>query len=126
MGHPHEPVLTGYLGQVRETIRAHGWAVQGTPAEFGVPPIAYTVGLTEHRLPELLLTGIDPGPAADALNEVAIRLRAGVVIVGRRFELVVAAVPRRVHLQINDGSLLAVPIALYGAGGFAAAELVLG
>lgn len=43
-----------YLRRVKQTIARHGWAVQCIGAD---PPWAYTVGLTQHGLPELLMKG---------------------------------------------------------------------
>ena len=45
-----------YLGELRETIRVNGWAVQGV--EDDRRPLAYTIGLHDRGLPELLVTGL--------------------------------------------------------------------
>ena len=51
-------------------VRQKGWAVQGVS---GRRPFAYTVGLTDCGLPELLVTGLRDAAAATLLNTVAAR-----------------------------------------------------
>ncbi|MBW8711109.1 MAG: DUF4262 domain-containing protein, partial [Mycobacterium sp.] len=58
-----------YLDELRATIRIHGWAVQSV--EDDRLPFAYTIGLHDRGLPELLVTGLSPQPAARLLNDVA-------------------------------------------------------
>ena len=45
-----------YLHYVGGVIAEHGWAVQGVERDRIHPPWAYTVGLTEHGEPELVVT----------------------------------------------------------------------
>jgi len=60
-----------YLDHVRALIRGFGWTVQGV-ARFRLhPPWAYTVGLTEAGLPELVATGLPVPRATELLNDVA-------------------------------------------------------
>lgn len=66
-----------YLQVLRTTIRKNGWAVQYV--EDDRIPFAYTVGLHEAGLPELLATGLTPELAWRILNAVA-RYIAGEVI----------------------------------------------
>ncbi|MCZ7478824.1 DUF4262 domain-containing protein [Micromonospora sp. WMMC273] len=56
------------VAAVREVVAAHGWAVKGVG-----PNIAYTVGLTEAGLPELVLIGVRVEVAARVLNDLARR-----------------------------------------------------
>lgn len=58
-----------YLDELRTTISDHGWAVQYVESENR--PFAYTVGLHDHGLPELLITGLSPDIAARVLNSIA-------------------------------------------------------
>jgi hypothetical protein len=60
-----------YLDWMRGVIARVGWAVQGVERDRIHPPWAYTVGLTAHDLPELVVTGLPLRPAADLLNAVA-------------------------------------------------------
>lgn len=52
--------LDDYLDLLREKIVRHGWTVQYVE---GRRPFAYTIGLRDHGLPELLVTGLAPRPA---------------------------------------------------------------
>lgn len=49
----------------RQLIDTYGWAVTGSV------DILYTVGLTGHGLPELLMMGVPTGRAVTALNALA-------------------------------------------------------
>ncbi|MGU3502668.1 DUF4262 domain-containing protein [Mycobacterium sp. C31M] len=46
-----------YLDVLRGLARKNGWAVQYVDAE---PPFAYTLGLADAGLPELLITALPP------------------------------------------------------------------
>lgn len=61
--------IEDYLDELRATIRDHGWAVQFVECEKR--PFAYTVGLHQLGLPELLITGLPAGAAARVLNCIA-------------------------------------------------------
>ena len=52
-------------------IECHGWAVQAVEGGRRSAPFAYTVGLTEAGLPELLVTGMAAYRAAALLNVAA-------------------------------------------------------
>lgn len=52
-------------------VLRNGWAVQGVS---GRRPFAYTIGLTDCGLPELLVTGMREAAAATLLNTVAARV----------------------------------------------------
>jgi hypothetical protein len=58
-----------YLDHLQDTIMCHGWAVQAV--EHDKRPLAYTVGLSDHGLPELLITGLDPTVSHRVLNSLA-------------------------------------------------------
>lgn len=60
-----------YLDLVRRTIAEYGWFIQGVERDRRRPAFAYTVGLTEHLMPELLVTGLSMRRAANLLNDVA-------------------------------------------------------
>lgn len=55
-----------YLDVLRATIRDHRWAVQFVESERR--PFAYTVGLHDRGLPELLVTGLQAQTSAKLLN----------------------------------------------------------
>jgi Domain of unknown function (DUF4262) len=112
-----------YLAHLRGLLQRHCWIVQGVQRERNRSPYAYTVGLTAHGRPELVVTGLPYHRAVDLLNGVAehvlhadaprvgevIPLRGGPVI-----EIVRVAEPS-VHLPVAS--------AINGPG-FAALQLV--
>lgn len=57
-----------YLDLVRGVIDRSGWFVQAVGAGRWQPPFAYTVGLTELGIPELLVTGLKHQVAHELLN----------------------------------------------------------
>ena len=61
--------LDDYLDVLREIIDGHQWAVQFIENEDR--PFAYTVGLTDLGLPELLITGLPPRTSKRLLNSIA-------------------------------------------------------
>lgn len=60
-----------YLEHMRRLAEDFGWAVQGVERDGARPPWAYTVGLTAHDRPELVVTGLAVEHAAVLLNQVA-------------------------------------------------------
>lgn len=64
--HP-EATRQDYADIVRRKTIEHGWAVQYVETD---PPFAYTVGLSEAGLPELLITGLPPERSLLLLNHV--------------------------------------------------------
>ncbi|MGA9675216.1 MAG: DUF4262 domain-containing protein [Mycobacterium sp.] len=58
-----------YLDSLRDTIADHGWVVQFVESEQR--PFAYTIGLHERGLPELLITGLQAQTSARLLNSIA-------------------------------------------------------
>jgi hypothetical protein len=67
-----------YLDELRRTMVENGWAVQYV--EGGRTPVAYTVGLHDCGLPELLVTGVSPQRAMRLLNTVARDMLSGVTL----------------------------------------------
>lgn len=66
--HP-DRTIDDYFAEVRETIRSRGWMVQYVESDR--TPFAYTIGLHDWMLPELLITAVSPQRAARLLNAVA-------------------------------------------------------
>lgn len=58
-----------YMDSLRDTIADHGWVVQFVESEQR--PFAYTIGLHERGLPELLITGLQAQTSARLLNSIA-------------------------------------------------------
>jgi len=62
------------LEYVRGLLEQHCWVVVGVRRDRYRPPYSYTVGLTGHGKPELVVTGLPQQRAADLLNDVAAHL----------------------------------------------------
>ena len=61
--------IDDYLDRVRSMVLEHGWATQYVEDDW--TPYAYTIGLHDLRLPELLGTGVSPQRALRVLKGVA-------------------------------------------------------
>ncbi|MBY6410147.1 DUF4262 domain-containing protein [Rhodococcus sp. BP-252] len=77
-----------YLRSIEELIDKHGWALQyvesdtrGSLADLPHgridPAFCYTIGLTAHGHPEIVVTGRDPSDSAAILNALARRVVVG-------------------------------------------------
>jgi Domain of unknown function (DUF4262) len=66
--HP-DATVGDYLDILRKSIRGHGWAVQFV--EDDRRPFAYTIGLHDRGLPELMLTGLPARTAGRLMNSIA-------------------------------------------------------
>ena len=111
--HP-EVTVEEWLESMRSIIDTHGWAVQYVESEHR--PFAYTVGLHERGLPELLVTGLPPSRAVEILNTVAAYLvDGGRPVPGDLVTIADGPSLEVVQVQHPDAHLL-VAIALYGDG----------
>ena len=99
-----------YLDVLRETIKDHRWAVQFVESDDR--PFAYTVGLHDKGLPELVVTGMRAQTAAKLLNVIGEQMvDEGMVLqpgehidCGARFLLEVVEVEHPdVHLRFAVG-----------------------
>jgi len=54
--------------EVRPLVRKHGWMVQAVESGTAQPALAYTVGLTDAGLPELVVTGLRERRSCQLLN----------------------------------------------------------
>lgn len=70
-----DKTIDDYLDILRETIRTHGWAVQFV--EDDRRPFAYTIGLHDRAMPELMVTGLQPYDATRLLNWAAAHIGRG-------------------------------------------------
>ncbi|GAA3572895.1 DUF4262 domain-containing protein [Amycolatopsis ultiminotia] len=103
-----------YLNEVLERIQEYGWCVQGVLGTGARPPWAYTLGLTAQGLPELVVTGLAPHPAAMLLSAAVERvLSAGPPEPGERLELPGRPAPEAVALTA-PAVHLHFAVALYG------------
>lgn len=118
--HPGSTV-EDYLDEVRAKVSKHGWSVQYV--ESLRTPYAYTIGLHDRGLPEMLVTGVSPLRAVTLLNsaaEIALRigepLTAGAQIAlraGQLVEVVEVAQPDAhmyVALALNGGAMRALQL----------------
>jgi uncharacterized protein DUF4262 len=110
--HP-EATVQEWLEAIRETVEKHGWAVQFVESDRR--PYAYTVGLHERGLPELLVTGLQPQPAVRVLNSVAEYLVAGGrPVAGERMLLGGELLLDFVQVEHPDAHMN-IAVALYGS-----------
>jgi hypothetical protein len=120
--HP-EATWQDYLEQLRGQLEQSQWVVQGVQRERSRAPYAYTVGLPRQQRPELVVTGLHYGPAADLLNSVA----EHVMHVGTPHPGEIVALRGQPLVEIvrvaEPGVHLRVAAALNGPG-FAALQLV--
>jgi Domain of unknown function (DUF4262) len=63
-----------HLEYVRGQVAQHCWVVVGVRGDRYRPPYSYTVGLTNHGKPEVIVTGLPQQRAADLLSGVAAHL----------------------------------------------------
>lgn len=109
------PDRSGYLERLREGVAEKGWLVQGVEGTGLYPPWAYTIGLSEYGLPELVVTGLPALEAARLLNDLAAHsLHRAPPTPGERVPLrdgrLIEAVP-----LTDPPAHLVFAVALYGA-----------
>jgi Domain of unknown function (DUF4262) len=93
-----------YLNEVYGKMQRNGLAIQYVEDDRG--PFAYTVGLTCHGLPELLVTGVSPRGALDLLNPAVESALSGEVSPpGARVALAGGAVVEIVEVEQPDAHL---------------------
>jgi len=63
--------------QIRQRVREQGWDVVSVPAQAGIPPHSYTVGLARRGLHEFIVFGFSPELARPVLSDLAQRARDG-------------------------------------------------
>jgi hypothetical protein len=109
--HP-EATTQEWLEAIREVVEKHGWAVQFVESDR--TPYAYTVGLYERGLPELLVTGLPPQSAARVLNSVAAYLLdGGRPVPGELISIAGGSALEVVQVQHPDAHMN-VAVAFYG------------
>jgi hypothetical protein len=113
--HP-QATRADYLNYLRDTIAQYGWAVQGIERDHLHPPWAYTVGLTEYGLPELVTTGLSIARACELLNDVGAHVvHAGPPLAGEQIELIGGPTIEIVTVAEPTAHLLNA-LEIYGAG----------
>ncbi len=112
--HP-DATVPEWLEAIREKVERHGWAVQFVESDR--TPYAYTVGLHERGLPELLVTGLSPLPASAMLNNVASYLVGGGKPAPGELISIGGGGPLLEVVQVeHPDAHMDVAIALYGTG----------
>ena len=110
----HKATRQDYLHHIESLVARAGWAVQGVERDRVRPPYAYTVGLTPHGKPELVVTGMSLPRAAELLNDVAIHvLHAVAPEPGERVPLIDGPVVEFVEVSVPSAHLV-VASELYG------------
>jgi hypothetical protein len=56
------------LDELRSMIESHGWAVRNVTSVDPAQCLSYTVGLTAHQHPEVVMTGLPPEVGTAFLN----------------------------------------------------------
>jgi hypothetical protein len=106
-----------YLSHMLDLVAQYGWAVQGVSRDGLQPPWAYTVGLTEAGLPELVVSGMPVRRAQDLLNDVASHVvHSGVALTpGQQVPLVGGPTIEIVELSESTARLVTA-VDIYGPG----------
>ncbi|MDQ4011020.1 MAG: DUF4262 domain-containing protein [Actinomycetota bacterium] len=103
------------LAYMARIVTEQGWAIQGVERDRDHPPWAYTVGLTEYGVPELVATGLRLPRAAELLNGVAAHaLHATAPMPGEQVPLVGGPLVEFVELPHPDAHLHTA-VQLYGS-----------
>lgn len=103
-----------YLQYIESIVAREGWAVQGVERDRFRPPYAYTVGLTPHGKPELVVTGMSLARAAELLNDIAVHvMHAAVPEPGERVPLIEGPAIEFVEVRVPSAHLL-VATEIYG------------
>lgn len=114
------PNIDDFLRRQEQILDTVGWAVMHVlPAADTdtTTPFAYTVGLTAHGYPELLIVGLPPEIAHDLLNDLAARVydKAEQFSHGQRIsDLIAGHDAVLVEGEPTDDLLPGVAIARYG------------
>lgn len=111
--HP-EATRQDYLRHIKSIVASQCWAVQGVERDRVRPPYAYTIGLTVHGKPELVVTGMSLTRAAELLNDVAVHVMHAVAPEpGERIPLIGGPVVEFVEVSVPSAHLL-VATEFYG------------
>lgn len=104
--------IEDYLDLIRGKMLKRGWTVQYV--EKVRMPFAYTIGLTNGGLPELLVTGVSPHRAVDLLSAVAqFVLADGAPTPGDQITLPTGRLVQIVEVECPDAHLKAA-IGIFG------------
>ncbi|WP_395695347.1 DUF4262 domain-containing protein [Nocardioides sp.] len=103
------------LDDLRAKIAAYGWAVRNVADSDPAKCLSYTVGLTAHGHPEVVMTGLPPEVGTAFLNIVGeIVVREGGRFAAGQETTELADGPAMPVLPITDMTDLAAVKAIYG------------
>ncbi len=96
-------------------IETHGWAVRNVSDADPKKCLSYTVGLTEHGHPEVVMTGLPPDAGTAFLNIVGeIVVREGGRFRSGEATTELADGPPMPVLEVSDKTALSAVEAIYG------------
>jgi hypothetical protein len=102
-------------GELRQMIDAHGWAVRNVSDSDPIKCLSYTVGLTAHGHPEVVMTGLPPEVGTAFLNMVGeIVVREGGSFTSGEATTELADGPAMPVIEVLDTSDLTAVEAIYG------------
>ena len=102
-------------GELRQMIDAHGWAVRNVSDSDPAKCLSYTVGLTAHGHPEVVMTGLPPEVGTAFLNIVGeIVVREGGRFTSGEATTELADGPAMPVIEVSDRSDLTAVDAIYG------------
>lgn len=113
--HP-DSTTQDYLNHMQDLVDRFGWAVVAVEGDRIHPPWAYTLGLTPHGKPELVITGLPEPRATWLLNTVApYLLGAGTKIPRPGDEVCIEGCPVMEVVRVGQPSAhLAIAVEFYG------------
>ncbi len=103
------------MDELRGMIAVHGWAVRNVSDADASKCLSYTVGLSAHEHPEVVMTGLPPDVATAFLNivgEIVVREHGQFTAGQATTEL--ADGPAMPVLQVTDKTDLTAVEAIYG------------
>jgi hypothetical protein len=111
--HP-EATHEDYLDMVRECITAHCWHVVSIERDGIHPPWAYSVGLTGHGKPEVVVTGMPLRRAVNFVNVVADHVHhAEAPLPGTQVQWIDGPLTEFVRIPVPDAHLFTA-VDIYG------------
>jgi hypothetical protein len=100
-----DATIDEYFDELRAAIRKNGWVVQYVESDR--TPYAYTIGLHDWDLPELMVTAVSPQRAARLLNKVAADCVQGAVLTaGQRISIPTGPLLEVVEMSQPDAHLI--------------------
>jgi hypothetical protein len=103
------------LEDLRQKIAAHGWAIRNVSDADPEKCLSYTIGLTAHGHPEVVMTGLPPEVGSAFLNIVGeIVVREGGRFTAGEATTELADGPAMPVIVVADKSELAAVSAIYG------------